>query len=114
MLVSWPFALLILDYWPLRRIEWQPADSFERFAKAWWPLIREKLPLFCLVVASMVITYIAQSREGAVAGLVAAPLLWRLTNSMVSYAKYVLLTFWPTGLAIYYPAPDETVPVWQW
>lgn len=114
MLVSWPFGLLLLDYWPLRRIEWQVADSVSSFAKRWWPLIREKLPLFALVAASMVITYIAQLREGAVAGLIAAPLLWRLANAIVSYAKYVLLSFWPTGLAIIYPSSDQIAPVWQW
>ena len=114
MLVSWPFVLLLLDYWPLRRLEWRPADSFQRFAKAWWPLIREKLPLFFLVAPSMVVTYIAQAHEGAVAGLIVAPFSWRLANSLVSYAKYLLLSFWPEGLAIYYPSSYHTAPVWQW
>jgi tetratricopeptide (TPR) repeat protein len=114
MLVSWPFVLLLLDYWPLRRLEWRPADRFKRFANAWWPLIREKLPLFFLVAPSMVVTYIAQAHEGAVAGLVAAPFSWRLANSLVSYAKYLLLSFWPEGLAVYYPSSDHTAPVWQW
>ena len=103
-----------MDYWPLRRLEWRPADSFKRFAKAWWPLIREKLPLFFLVAPSMVVTYIAQAHEGAVAGLIAAPFSWRLANSLVSYAKYLLLSFWPEGLAIYYPSSYHTAPVWQW
>ena len=64
MLVTWPFVLLLLDYWPLRRLAWQPADGMDRFAKAWVPLIREKLPLICLVAASMVMTYLAQSAGG--------------------------------------------------
>jgi protein O-mannosyl-transferase len=114
MLVSWPFVLLLLDYWPLRRVEWRSADGFKRFAKAWWPLIREKLPLFFLVAPSMAVTYIAQAHGEAVAGLIAAPLSWRLANSLVSYAKYLLLSFWPEGLAIYYPASDNTAPAWQW
>jgi protein O-mannosyl-transferase len=114
MLLSWPFVLLLLDYWPLRRIEWQPADSLERFSKAWWPLVREKLPLFFLITPYLVLTYIAQAREGAVADLVAAPLSWRLANSLISYGKYLLMTFWPDGLAMFYPAPLETAPVWQW
>jgi tetratricopeptide (TPR) repeat protein len=114
MLVSWPFVLLLLDYWPLRRLEWRPADRFKRFANAWWPLIREKLPLFFLVAPSMVVTYIAQAHEGAVAGPIAAPFSWRLANSLVSYAKYLLLSFWPQGLAIYYPSSYHTAPVWQW
>ena len=103
MLVTWPFVLLLLDYWPLRRLEWQPTDGIRRFARAWLPLIREKLPLFGLVAASMVVTYVAQSHGGAVRGFVDAPLSLRLANALVSYAKYLLLTFWPSGLGVYYP-----------
>ena len=114
MLVSWPFVLLLLDYWPLRRIEWRPADGIKRFVKDWLPLVREKVPLFCLVVPSMVVTYLAQAHGGAVGGLTNAPLSWRLANLLVSYAKYLLLTFWPTGLAIYYPASREVAQAWQW
>jgi Tfp pilus assembly protein PilF len=114
MLVSWPFVLLLLDYWPLRRLKWQPADGIKRLAKAWWPLVREKLPLFCLVIPSMAVTYLAQAHGGAVTGLSAASLSWRLANALVSYAKYLLLTFWPIDLAIYYPSLHQTAPAWQW
>jgi Flp pilus assembly protein TadD len=114
MLVSWPFVLLLLDYWPLRRLEWQPTEGIKRFARDWLPLVREKLPLFCLVVASSVVTYIAQARGGAVGGLVNAPLSWRLANSLVSYAKYFLLTFWPVDLAVFYPASQQVTQAWQW
>ena len=113
MLVTWPFVLLLLDYWPLRRLEWQPADGIRRLARAWVPLIREKLPLFCLVAASMVVTYIAQSHGGAVRGFVDAPLSLRLSNALVSYAKYLLLTVWPSGLGVYYPFSPAGVPTWQ-
>src|SRR5437764_532845 len=65
MLVTWPFVLLLLDYWPLRRLEWRSSDGLRRLGNAWMPLIREKLPLFCLVAASMVVTYIAQTHGGA-------------------------------------------------
>ena len=114
MLVSWPFLLLLLDYWPFRRLEWRPADGIKRFAKAWLPLLREKLPLFCLVAASMVLTYIAQVRWGAVADLSDVSLPWRLAHALVSYAKYLLLTFWPQGLAVYYPSSPQVAPAWQW
>lgn len=114
MLVSWPFVLLLLDYWPLQRIVWRPTEGFGRFVKDWWPLIREKLPLFVLAAVSMVVTYVAQAQGEAVAGLIAAPLSWRLANSLVSYAKYLLLSFWPHGLAIYYPASEHTASTWQW
>jgi tetratricopeptide (TPR) repeat protein len=114
MLVSWPFVLLLLDYWPLRRFEWRPADGIKRFARAWLPLVREKLPLFCLAAASMVVTYVAQSHGGAVRGLINAPLSLRLSNALVSYAKYLFLSFWPKDLAIYYPFSRHAAPAWQW
>ena len=113
MLVTWPFVLLLLDYWPLRRLEWRPADGIKRFAQDWLPLVREKLPLFCLIVPSMVVTYIAQAHGGAVAGLVIAPLSSRLANSLVSYANYLCMTVWPSGLAIYYPFSLAGAPGWQ-
>jgi len=113
MLVTWPFVLLLLDYWPLHRLRWQPVDGFGRFVKAWLPLIREKLPLFCLVAASGVVTYVAQARGGAVRGLVDAPISLRLANAVVSYAKYLCLTLWPKDLAVFYPFPFAGVPGWQ-
>jgi len=113
MLVTWPFVLLLLDYWPLRRVESKPGETFAQFAKKWWPFIREKLPLFVLIAGFVVVTYTTQAHEGAVADVTAAPLSWRLANSLASFAKYLLLFFWPQGLAIYYPAPDYT-PAWQW
>src|SRR5262249_712839 len=67
MLVTWPFVLLLLDYWPFCRVEWKPGDTLGQFAKAWWPLIREKLPLFILIVPFIFVTYMTQAHEGAVA-----------------------------------------------
>lgn len=112
MLVSWPFILLLLDYWPFRRLDWQPADGIKRFARASLPLIREKLPLFCLVAASVVVTYVAQSTGGAVRGLIDAPLSLRLSIALISYGKYLLLTVWPNGLAVYYPFSRDGVTAW--
>jgi Tfp pilus assembly protein PilF len=112
MLVTWPFVFLLLDYWPLRRLKWEPADGFARFAKAWMPLLREKLPLFGLVAASMVVTYLAQSYGGTQA-LVEATFPLRLSNAIASYASYLLLTAWPSGLGVYYPLSPGGVPAWQ-
>ncbi|PYJ11908.1 MAG: hypothetical protein DMF06_01220 [Verrucomicrobia bacterium] len=114
MLVSWPFLLLLLDYWPFRRVEWQTAHGTRGFAKAWLPLLREKVPLFALVAVSMVFTYIAQVRWGAVAELSDVSLPWRLAHALVSYATYLRLTFWPQGLAVYYPSSPHMAPAWQW
>jgi Tfp pilus assembly protein PilF len=113
MLVTWPFVLLLLDYWPLRRYNWQPATGTAGFVRALAPLVREKLPLFCLAAASMVITFIAQSHGGAVRTLVDVPVSLRLSNAVVSYAKYLFLTVWPSHLAVYYPFSRTGVPAWQ-
>jgi len=73
----------------------------------------EKIPLFGLVVASAVMTLIAQSRGGAVRTFTDLPTTLRLSNALVSYAKYLLLTFWPNDLAVYYPFAPSGVPIWQ-
>jgi tetratricopeptide (TPR) repeat protein len=113
MLVTWPFLFLLLDYWPLRRVKWAPGEGVGRFIKTWMPLVREKIPFLALVGASMVVTFIAQSQGGAVRGFEEAPVPLRLANALVSCAKYVVMTFWPSGLAIYYPFSPEGIPFWQ-
>jgi protein O-mannosyl-transferase len=110
MLVTWPFVMLLLDYWPLRRLD---LTSRREVARKLWPLVREKLPLFALVAASAVLTCIAQSYGGAVRTFSDIPITLRLTNALVSYAKYLLLTFWPHDLAVYYPFTPAGIPVWQ-
>jgi len=117
MLVTWPFVMLLLDYWPLRRLADPMAKKHRRGAShkeaargiAW--LVWEKLPLFALVAASAMITFIAQSHGGAVRTLAHAPIGFRLPNAVVSFAKYLLLTFWPNDLAVYYPFAG--IPAWQ-
>jgi tetratricopeptide (TPR) repeat protein len=94
MLVTFPFALLLLDYWPLRR----PLDRW---------LILEKIPLFALVAASSVVTFLAQSRGGAVSALAALPLASRVANAVVAYVGYVEKILWPTGLTVLYPYSRE-------
>ena len=113
MLVTWPFVLLLLDYWPLRRFQWQRATGPKGFVRALVPLVREKLPLFCLAAASMVITFIAQSHGGAVRTFVQVPVSLRLSNAVVSCAKYLSRTVWPWDLAVYYPFSPTGVPLWQ-
>jgi protein O-mannosyl-transferase len=118
MLVTWPLVMLLLDYWPLGRFQRSevrgqrsavrlPAGAL---AKA-GGLVVEKIPLFVLVAASAVMTLIAQSREGAVRTLGHEAITLRLSNALVSYAKYLLLTFWPNDLAVYYPFAG--IPAWQ-
>ncbi len=81
-----------------------------------WSVVRglvvEKIPLFALVAASAVVTFVAQS-HGAVRTFTDCPLALRLSNALVSYAKYVLRAFWPNDLAVFYPFPGTAIPAWQ-
>jgi len=128
MLVTWPFVMLLLDYWPLRRfqrseVRGQPArlpareDFRSSLGGGGWSVVRslvvEKIPLFALVAASAVVTSVAQSHLGAVRTFTEAPLTLRLSNVLVSYAKYLLLACWPNGLAVFYPFPKAGIPAWQ-
>jgi tetratricopeptide (TPR) repeat protein len=99
MLVTMPALLLLLDLWPLERIR---TNSFGR------DLLRagiEKLPLLALSVASAAITVIAQRSGGAVADTQFVPLPARIENAIVACAIYLQQTFWPAGLAPFYPHP---------
>ena len=114
MLVTWPFVMLLLDYWPFRRLadpmtkQLPRGASYREAATGIGSLALEKLPLFALVAASAVITFVAQSHGGAVRTLAHAPIAFRLSNALVAYAKYLLLTFWPNDLAVYYPFRGHT------
>jgi Tfp pilus assembly protein PilF len=116
MLVTWPFVMLLLDYWPLRRfkrlgVERRLGRASHSEAATTIALVREKLPLFALAAVSAIMTFLAQSRGGAVRTLAHEPVTLRLSNALVSYAKYLLLTFWPNDLAVYYPFAG--IPAWQ-
>jgi len=119
MLVTWPFVMLLIDYWPLRRFHAPNKASRHRAprrseaATELWRLLREKLPLFALAAAAAIMTLIAQSRGGAVRTLAHEPIALRLSNALVSYAKYLLLTFWPNDLAVYYPFARTGIPGWE-
>jgi protein O-mannosyl-transferase len=106
MLVTLPFVLLLLDYWPLRRFEWVKSGSGLAALRAvFW----EKIPFFLLSAGSCVLTALAQSR--AMSPLARLSLGARAANALVSYARYLGKTLWPTGLAVPYQHPgrwDET------
>jgi protein O-mannosyl-transferase len=101
MLVTLPFVLLLLDWWPLRRLE--PGRTFLQ-------LVTEKLPFFALAVGSCVATVIAQARGGAISSVGMLPLGARVANALVSYAQYLHQTVWPRDLAVLYPLPRQGVP----
>jgi tetratricopeptide (TPR) repeat protein len=116
MLVTLPFVLLLLDYWPLRR--WQPdqagaAPAGSSRSRRLLALLVEKIPLLLLGAASSGVTVWAQSRRGAVQSLEQHPLSFRIANSIVSYAQYLWQTIWPMDLAVFYPFPQGGLPFWQ-
>jgi len=113
MFVTWPFVMLLLDYWPLERLEWRPGDNLKRLARGLAPLVREKIPIFVLAAASIAITYVAQSRGGAVRQFTDAPFSLRIANALVSYARYIVSLFWPSRLGVYYPFSPEGIPPWE-
>ena len=92
MLVTFPFLLLLLDVWPLRRRE----IPFRR-------LVVEKLPFFALAAASSIVTMLVQSRGQAVAESEALPLLFRLANAACACVDYLGNAIWPDDLAVFYP-----------
>ena len=135
MLVTLPFVLLLLDYWPLGRMVLpsmgNPADSWgdswggsctatpgatvqlspQRTISNIWRLVVEKLPLFALSAASCVITPLAQGK--AVERFDILPLSLRIDNALVSYAAYIGHSFYPVGLAVFYPHQRSGLPDWQ-
>ncbi len=102
MVVTLPFVLLLLDYWPLKRFT-QPGGRLVP-----WHLIAEKVPLLALSGATCVVTLFAQKE--AIAPL---PLSLRIGNALVSYVAYLGQMIYPAGLAVYYPYPENGLPLWK-
>ena len=113
MAITFPCVLVLLDYWPLRRLNLRTSDAGElsdRTRSLSW-LLLEKLPLLLLSVASGIITVIAQKGGGALRTEYGLPL--RLGNAAISYARYIGKAFWPSKLAALYPFPRNGVPAWE-
>ncbi len=110
MVVTLPFVLLLLDYWPLRRWGF-PQEGFS--SKMAFPLrlIWEKVPFLVLSAISCIITYTVQHQGGAMVQWI--PLKARIANALVSYILYVYKMLWPHNLAAYYPHPGTAIPLWQ-
>ena len=102
MLVTLPLVLLLLDYWPLRRMETKSSMMH---------LFLEKTPLLALSVASSIVTFVVQQKGGAMQVFASLPLRERLLNAIVSYATYIGMMFWPRNLAPLYPHPVDGIPL---
>jgi len=105
MLVTLPFALLLLDVWPLQRF-WIESRAPIQNPKL-GSLFLEKLPLLAMSAASSVVTFKAQHAAGAMAPIDVLLLSQRLANAIVAYVGYVKKAFWPVDLAVIYPLPDQ-------
>ena len=107
MLVTLPFVLLLLDSWPLNRIRDPSSDIRRRLLT----LVLEKIPLIALSAVSSVVTFFAQ--RGAVGWTEQLPVLTRITNAVVSYVAYIWQILWPVKLAVFYPHPENRLPLWE-
>jgi tetratricopeptide (TPR) repeat protein len=117
MLVTFPFLLLLLDFWPLNRID--RSDRGGRFRDRCFKalmanrgLVIEKIPFFILGIAVSVITVIAQSQAGAVSSVEALPLGMRLANAVVAFTQYIIHMLIPAGLGVFYPHPGTDLSPW--
>ncbi len=101
MLVTLPLVLLLLDFWPLNRLDRESARA----------RIAEKIPFLVLSAASCIVTFIAQRAGEAVWDMQTLPFAARLSNAAVSYIAYIVKMVWPVRLAVLYPL--KQIPGWQ-
>src|SRR5213082_923138 len=117
MLVTIPFVLLLLDYWPLRRFD-KGTQVTGRGIASWLnqrpryqQLFLEKTPLLVLSGLSCLVTIWAEDQ--ATGSLEQLPFTWRLNNALVTYIQYLRQTFCPARLAVFYPHPNNALSIWQ-
>ncbi|MGB8225830.1 MAG: hypothetical protein WCE45_03030 [Sedimentisphaerales bacterium] len=101
MLVTLPFVLLLLDYWPLGRFKKVHLSR----------LIFEKIPFLVLSAILSVVTFMVQQKTGMVKTFSNYPLPWRIENALISYIIYIEKMFWPAKLAIFYPHAGSNVSI---
>lgn len=111
MLVTLPFVLLLVDYWPLGRI----MDLGKSEGNSWsWKRISwlalEKIPFFALAIVSSVVTFLVQRKGGAVSSSIS--LGARIANALVSYLRYTEKVLWPHNLSVLYPHPGSWPVGW--
>src|SRR5437588_2253942 len=118
MLVTVPFVLLLLDYWPLRRFAKRAPARVKSELINWLdrqpfpvPIVLEKIPLFGLSAVSCAATLLASKQ--AVGSIEKLPFTVRATNAVTSWTDYVWTMFWPARLAVFYPYPSGQLPQWE-
>ncbi len=119
MLVSLPCTLILLDFWPLDRSEFLRRSTAQSRIEPrllitdMLSFIREKIPFILFSVAICVVTVIYQKSGGAVATTNTFTLQDRIGNALVSYVVYLKQTFWPVGLAAFYPHPRDSLGLFR-
>ncbi len=108
--VTLPFVLLLLDYWPLQRFEEPELAKNRKYFRIPGRLILEKMPLLALAAGACAMTVLAAGEGIAARATVSMPS--RLGNALISYVVYLRQMIWPEGLAIFYPQPEKGYPVW--
>jgi tetratricopeptide (TPR) repeat protein len=109
MVITLPFVLLLLDYWPLARVQGRD----DKNKTPWSRLVLEKVPLFLMSAASALLTMRAQQAGGAVRSTTQFSIGIRIANAIYAYAMYLWNMLWPTRLAPLYPHPGDTLPAWR-
>jgi protein O-mannosyl-transferase len=115
MLVTWPFVMLLLDYWPLGRTaecglriaEPGAVSAGQRRALPWTKLVWEKAPFVAVAAAVSIVTFLVQRHGGAMEAVENLPLGARAGNALISYWRYLGKLFWPTNMAVFYPHPGH-------
>ena len=109
MLVTLPFVLLLLDYWPLDRLSPKRRKAGSKYSLSY--LLIEKVPLFAMVLASCIVTFICQKKGGAMHAGENYSFPIRLANASISYLQYIIKMIWPARLAVFYPHPGQNVSI---
>ncbi len=112
--ITFPFVLLLWDYWPLQRVktkDHEPANATAAIPAKTFPwLVLEKLPLFALSAASAIITMAAARTDTE---KILYPRHIRIETAIVAYLQYLKHAFWPAHLAIFYPHPGNSLRPWH-
>jgi Tfp pilus assembly protein PilF len=109
MVVTLPLVLLLLDFWPLGRLDPRARDA-PRVARR---LVLEKVPLLALAAASALLTVLAQRAGGAITSLQDIPFGLRVANALTAYVRYLGKAAWPAELSAFYPHPGAALPLWK-
>ena len=115
MLVTWPFVMLLLDYWPLRRMQNAEATDTQHASRFTFHVSRftllsllvEKIPFFALAALASVMTFVVQQHGGAMKGAEKLPLVERTGNALISGCRYLGKLFWPSDLVVFYWHPGQ-------